>query len=86
MVQIEWCWFHFRIFIFGQVMAKMAHMLIFRHTFFGHNSATFCQIGLKIFMGTQETIIYRLAVRSPSYDVFEIFWGEAATLASTVSV
>ena len=27
-------------------------------------------IGLKIFMGTQETIIYRLLVRNPSYDAY----------------
>ena len=31
---------------------------VFWHTYFGHNSAIFRPIGLKIFMGTQETIIY----------------------------
>ena len=35
MVQIKWCWFHSKIFIFGQVMAT------FGQTFFGHNSLIF---------------------------------------------
>ena len=43
---------------------------IFGQTFFGHNSAIFEPIGLKLFIGTQKTIIYRLVVRNPSYDVF----------------
>ena len=32
MVQIKWCWFHSKIFILGQDMARMP---IFGHTFFG---------------------------------------------------
>ena len=39
----------------------MACMPIFGHTFFG-------PIGLIIFMGTQDTIIYQLVVRNSSYD------------------
>ena len=34
---------------------------------FGHNSAICDQLG-RIFMGTQETIIYRLVVKNRSYD------------------
>ena len=46
---------------------------------YGHNPAilNFSPIGLKFFMGTQETIIYRLVMRSSSYDAyfsFLIFW------------
>ena len=37
---------------------KMVHKPIFGHTFFGHNSAIFRPTGLKIFIGTHETIIY----------------------------
>ena len=34
MVQIEWCWFHSKIFIFGQVMAKNgAHAHIWAYVF-----------------------------------------------------
>ena len=51
---------------------------IFGHTFFGHNSAIFGLIGLRIFMGTPETINYRLMTINSSYDTyisFLIFWG-----------
>ena len=48
----------------------MAHMPTFGHTFFGHNSAILGPIGLKIYMGTQETIIYRLVVRNQSYEAY----------------
>ena len=72
MVQIEWCWFYLKIFIFGQVMAKnVAHAHIWAYIFW--------LIGLKVFMGTQETIIYRLVVRNLSYDAYFsvlIFWGK----------
>ena len=50
-----------------------AHMPIFGHMFL----AIFWPIGLKMFMGTQETIIYRWVKRNPSYhDYFQIliFW------------
>ena len=33
---------------------------IFRHTYFGNNSAIFGPISLKFSVGSQETIIYRL--------------------------
>ena len=49
---------------------KMARMPIFGHTFFGHNSAIFGPIGLKIGMRTQETVIYRLVVKFFSYDAY----------------
>ena len=52
-------------------------MPIFGHTFFGQNSAICGLIEPEIFMGTQETIIYRLPVRNLSYDAyfwFLIFW------------
>ena len=45
-------------------------MPIFGHTFFGHNSATFEPIGLKIFKGTQGTTIFLLMMRNPSFDVY----------------
>ena len=48
----------------------MARMPTFGHTFFGHNSASCWPIRLEIFMGTQETIIYRLVVRNSSYDAY----------------
>ena len=50
---------------------------IFGHTFFGHKSAIFRPIGLTTFLGTQETIFYRLVVRNGSYDtcfLFLILW------------
>ena len=39
---------------------KMARMSIFGHAFFCHNSAISGPVGLKFFMGVQETIIYRM--------------------------
>ena len=39
-----------------------AYMPIFGHTYFGYNSA--------IFMEAQETIIYRLVMRNPSYKAY----------------
>ena len=53
----------------------MARMPILGHTFHG---AIFGPLGLKFFMGTQETFIYRLLVRHPSYDLMLIFdfWQE----------
>ena len=47
--------------IFGQVMAKNG-VTIFGHSFLGHNSVSFRSIGLKFFMGAQETNIYRLVI------------------------
>ena len=48
-------------------------MPIFGHTYFDHNSAIFGQIGLKIFMGTQETFIYRLLIENQSCDPYLSF-------------
>ena len=42
---------------------KMVHMPTFGHTFFGHNSAISGPIWLKIFMGVEETIIYRSVIQ-----------------------
>ena len=42
---------------------------IYGHTFFGHNLAIFCLIGL-IFLVTQETIIYRLVMRNHDFNAF----------------
>ena len=59
---------------------KMVHMPIFGHTFFGHYSAISGPIGLKYFMGVQDTIIYRLVMRiekSKLYNAYFsvlIFW------------
>ena len=53
----------------------MAHMPIFGLTFFGHNSAIFGSIGQKFVMGTQETTIYRLVIRNPSYDAYFFIFG-----------
>ena len=54
----------------------MSHTSIFGHTYFGHKSAIFGAIGLKILLGTQETIIYRLVMRNLNYDLFFVldFW------------
>ena len=60
---------------------NMAHMPIFGHLFFGHNSAIFWLIGLKISMGTQETIIYRLVVRNLSYVAYFLVLIFLATFA-----
>ena len=61
----------------AKLWPKMARMPIFGHACFGHNSAIFWPIGLKILMVTQKTIIYRLVVINPSYDAYLsvlIFW------------
>ena len=67
--------------IFGQVMGQKllqkANYSIYGHTFFGHNSAIFGPIGLKFFMGTQGTIIYRLLLRNQCFGLYlpiSIFW------------
>ena len=39
------------------------------HTIFGHNSAIFCSVELKIFIETQETIIYRLEMKNHDFYV-----------------
>ena len=48
------------------IWQKMARMPIFEHTFISHNSV----IGLKYFMGVQETIIYRSMMRNLSYNAY----------------
>ena len=65
------------IHIWSSCDEKMARINIFGHAFFGHNSGIvgqwsrrFLSCGLKFFIGVQETIIYRLAMRNPSYDTF----------------
>ena len=49
MVQIEWCWFYFKIFIFGQVMAKNeahAHFLAnWTESFYGSSGDHYLSIG-----------------------------------------
>ena len=65
----------YNLYIWPSYGQTMAHMPIFGHTCFGHNSAIFGPIGLKLFMGAQETIICRLI--NPSNDAyfsFIIFW------------
>ena len=55
----------------------------------GHNSAIFEPIGLKYFVGAQETFIYRLVMRNQNYGAyfpFLIFWatfGEKMGVATT---
>ena len=51
----------------------MARKPMFGHTFFGHNSAISGLIGLKIFKGVQETIIYWLVMRNLSYSAYFSF-------------
>ena len=49
------------------------------HTFFGHNSAIFCPIGLETFLVTHKIIIYRLVMRNCDFDAFlkiSYFWRE----------
>ena len=53
---------------------------------FGHNSAIFWSIELKIFMGTQETIIYRLVVQNPSYDAYFLVLIFLATFGGKMGV
>ena len=53
-----------------------AHAHIWAYAFF-HNSAISGPIGLKFFMGVQDTIIYRLVMRNLSYNAYFsvlIFW------------
>ena len=82
-------WFHLKILIFCQVMAKIgahAHFWAYR---FGNYSAIFGPIGLKFFMATQEAIIYRLVVRNLSYDdyltflIFRAYFGGTIGVANT---
>ena len=78
-VQIKWCWFNYKMFIFGQVMAKKWRSCPYLGICFGLNSVIFVPIGLKFFMGAQKTIIYRLVMRNPSFDAyfsFLIFWAK----------
>ena len=56
--------------IWPKYTQKMEHIPIFEHMIFGHNSAFFWPIGLKYFMGAQETIIYRLVMRKSTYDTY----------------
>ena len=49
-VQIECCWFHSKILIFGQVMAKKWRACPYL-------GIGFWPVGLQFFMGVQETII-----------------------------
>ena len=61
MVQIEWCWFHFQNI----------------HIWPSYGQKMAHMPRLKLLMGTQETIIYRLVVRNPSYNAYFvvlIFW------------
>ena len=58
------------IYIWPSYGQKMARMPIFGLSFFGHNSAISGPIGLKVFKGVQETIIYRLVMRNLSYDAY----------------
>ena len=59
---------------------------IFGHTFFGHKSAIFRPIGLTTFLGTQETIFYRLVVRNPIYDAHFSFLNFWATFGGKMGV
>ena len=43
--------------IYWQTVSKNTNYSIYGHTFSGYNSAIFCPIGLKLFVGTQGTII-----------------------------
>ena len=67
---------YWKMLIFKQVMGQNDpqnnNYSIYGHTFFGHTSAIFCPIGLKIFLVTQEIIIYRLAMVNHDLDTF--FW------------
>ena len=57
----------------GQFDPQNTNYSIYGHwaCVFGQNSAIFWPIGLKLFMGTQEIIIYRLVIRTNDFDVFE---------------
>ena len=58
------------MFIFCQGMATKCQYFV---TIVSHNTTFFGPIGLKLFMGAQESIIYRLAMRYPSYDPYVSF-------------
>ena len=45
-------------------LSKKPNYSIYGHTFFGHNMAILASIRLKFYMGTPETIIYRLVPRN----------------------
>ena len=58
----------------AKLWQKMAFMPIFGHTFFSHN---FWASWAEIFIGAQETIIYRLVMRNGAYLKFDFlvhFW------------
>ena len=62
MIQIEWRWFYSKILIFGQLMAKKWRTCPYLGIrFLGIRSGP---IGLKFFMGVEETINYRVVVRN----------------------
>ena len=59
---------------------KMAFMPIFGHTFFDHiTQLFFWPIGLELFLGGQEIIIYRLLIINRCYDGYSLFLGFLAT-------
>ena len=63
----------------GKNNLKNTNYSIYGHTFFGHNSAILGPIELKFFMGTPETIIYRLVAKNHDLVVFwkmTPFWWE----------
>ena len=77
--------------IFGQVMGQNGpqniNYSIYGHMLLGHNSVIICSIGLKFFLVTQETIIYRLVMRNYDADAFlenHIFGGKMG-VATTVA-
>ena len=71
MVKIEWCWSYSEMFIFGQVIAKK--WCAFPYVDNGHMFLAKTQpFRLKLLMGVQETIIYRLVMRNLSKDAY--FW------------
>ena len=45
-------------------------MPIFEYSCFDHNNAIFWLIGLKFFIGAQETIFFLLVMTNPSYDAY----------------
>ena len=49
-------------------------LFLIRAYVFGYNSAIFWPIRLNFFMGTQETIIYRLVMRNLSFGPYLPFW------------
>ena len=72
MVLIEYTRFHWKLLIFGPIMGQSGPQnincySIYGHTFFGHNLAIFCPIGLKIILVSQKIIIYRLVMRNHDF-------------------